>query len=398
MQDTIYWPKIQLAPLKVGATRMKRLAILWFTLLVVSLHGKSPVTKFEEPSSFRYTGMGGAITAVPEGLDILVHNPAGLTQRLFTHRDRFILSFTTQLYFKPQFLFPILQDVSNVDNELGQILLNAKDLITSSGLGATPNLSLGYFGKTWAVGLFATASAFVQGSPFPLGVEGFAMTNLTLPVAYSVRIVEGRRVDISLGGVFHPGIALYKMIDGSDVDAIIADRKDVDDILEGILATPYVSFPVDLGVLMVGHDFLFTGTQFRLGVTLKNMFGDYFVPGQSIEPLPRDLAFNLGVGALFPFSIGKLPIDLVVSAESKAINQLISGSQTFWKSLAFGVELAVADFIRLWGGLSSGYPAVGGKIKLSVFSLGVSWQTMETGPYVGDNPLSIFQVGFSFNF
>lgn len=369
-----------------------------FLLFSVFLYSESPVIKFAEPSSWRYTGMGGAIAAVPEGLDILIHNPAGLTHKLFYPRKGFILNFSTQLYFKPQFLFPILKDISNVENKLGQILLNAKELITSSGFGATPNIAFGYIGSNWGAGLFTTASAFVQGSPFPLGVEGFAMVNLTLPVAYSLRVVEGRKVDISLGATFHPSIALYKMLDGSNVDAIVAGRSSVSDILDGILSTPYVSFPVDLGVMLVGYDLIYAGTQLRLGATLKNLFGDYFVPGQSLEPLARELSFTLGAGALFPFFIGRLPVDIVVSGESKAINQLLSGSQTFLKSLAFGMEVAVAKVLRIWCGLSSGYPTVGGQITLGFFSLGASWQTMESGRYVGDNPLSIFQVGCTFTF
>ena len=379
---------------------MKAIALLPLALaLLLPARGESPVVKFAEPSSLRYTGMGGAVTAVPEGLDVLVHNPAGLSQKLtFSHRDRLILDFSAQLYFRPQFLFPILKDIPSVDNKLGQILLNAKDLIASSGLGATPSISLGYFGRSWAVGLFATTSAFVQGSPFPLGVDGFAMVSLSVPVAYSLPVVEGRLVDISLGAVFHPGVALYKMIDGGDVDTLVAGRSGLDAILEGILSTPYVSFPIDLGALLVAHDILYTGSQLRLAATLKNMFGDYFVPGQSIEPLPRELAFNLGVGAVFPLSMGRIPVDIVVSGESKALNQLVSGSQTFWKSLAFGLEVAVADVIRVWCGLSSGYPALGGRLDLGVLSLGASWQTIEAGRYVGDNPLSIFQVGFSLEF
>ncbi len=377
--------------------KMKVLLLLFF-LSMVFLHSESPVVKFAEPSSWRYTGMGGAVTAVPDGLDTLIHNPAGLTQKLFFREKDFILEFSTQLYFKPQFLFPILSDLSNVENKLGQILLNAKDLITSSGFGATPNISFGYLGKNWGAGLFITASAFVQGSPFPLGVEGFAMANLTLPVAYSLKVVEGRLVDISLGATFHPSVALYKMIDGSNVDAIVAGRSDVTEILDGILSTPYVSFPVDLGTIVAAHDILYTGTQLRLAASLRNLFGDYFVPGQSMEPLPRELSFTLGLGALFPLSIGNIPVDIVISGESKSLNQLLSGSQTFFKSLAFGLEVAMAKIVRIWGGLSSGYPAIGGQLSLGIFSLGVSWQTMESGRYVGDNPLSIFQVGFSFEF
>ena len=378
---------------------MKFKGVLLILLLCMGLlYSENPVIKFAEPSSWRYTGMGGAITAVPEGLDTLIHNPAGLTQQLFYPRKNFILSFSTQLYFKPQFLFPILKDVSKVENKLGQILLNAKDLITSSGLGATPSLSFGYIGRNWGIGLFATASAFVQGSPFPLGVEGFAMVNLTLPVAYSVKMVEGRLVDISLGATFHPSVALYKMLDGSTVDAIVAGRSDVDKILDGVLSTPYVSFPVDLGFLLVGYDLLYSGNQLRLATSLKNLFGDYFVPGQSVAPLPRELSCTVGLGASFPFFIGNLPVDIVVSGESKSLNQLLSGSQTFFKSLAFGLEVAVAKVARIWCGLSSGYPAVGGQLALGICSLGASWQTIESGRYVGDNPLSIFQVGFAFEF
>lgn len=377
--------------------KMKLLLLLFF-LSMVFLHSESPVIKFAEPSSWRYTGMGGAVTAVPDGLDTLIHNPAGLTQKIFFREKDFILEFSTQLYFKPQFLFPILSDLSNVENKLGQILLNAKDLITSSGFGATPNISFGYLGKNWGAGLFITASAFVQGSPFPLGVEGFAMANLTLPVAYSLKAVEGRLVDISLGATFHPSVALYKMIDGSNVDAIVAGRSNVTEILDGILSTPYVSFPVDLGTIVTAHDILYTGTQLRLAASLRNLFGDYFVPGQSMEPLPRELSFTLGLGALFPLSIGNIPVDIVISGESKSLNQLLSDTQTFFKSLAFGLEVAMAKIVRIWGGLSSGYPAIGGQLSLGIFSLGISWQTMESGRYVGDNPLSIFQVGFAFEF
>lgn len=375
-----------------------KVLLLFFFLSMVFLHSESPVVKFAEPSSWRYTGMGGAVTTVPDGLDTLIHNSAGLTQKLFFREKDFILEFSTQLYFKPQFLFPILSDLSNVENKLGQILLNAKDLITSSGFGATPNISFGYLGKNWGAGLFITASAFVQGSPFPLGVEGFAMANLTLPVAYSLKAVEGRLVDISLGATFHPSVALYKMIDGSNVDAIVAGRSNVTEILDGILSTPYVSFPVDLGTIVAAHDILYTGTQLRLAASLRNLFGDYFVPGQSMEPLPRELSFTLGLGALFPLSIGNIPVDIVISGESKSLNQLLSGSQTFFKSLAFGLEVAMAKIVRIWGGLSSGYPAIGGQLSLGIFSLGISWQTMESGRYVGDNPLSIFQVGFAFEF
>ena len=224
------------------------------------------------------------------------------------------------------------------------------------------------------------------------------MVNLTLPVAYSLKIVEGREVDISLGTTFHPSVAFYKMLDGSNVDAVVAGRSSLNDILDGIVSTPYVSFPVDLGMMLVGYDLLYPVTQLRLGTSLKNLFGDYFVPGQSLEPLTRELSFTLGIGALFPLSIGRIPVDIVLSGESKAMNQLLSGSQTILKSLAFGLEVAVANVIRFWAGLSSGYPTIGGQLSLGNFSFGVSWQTMESGRYVGDNPLSIFHVGFSFDF
>jgi hypothetical protein len=224
------------------------------------------------------------------------------------------------------------------------------------------------------------------------------MVNITVPVAYSLKVVEARSLDISLGTTFHPSVALYKMIDGSNVDAIISGDSDIQDILEGILSTPYVSFPFDLGVILSAYDVLYSGNQLRVGAVVKNMYGDYFVPGQSVEPLPRELSFNLGIGIVFPVYIGKLPIDIVLSGESKAINQLISGSQRFFKSLAFGLEVAVANVVRFWAGLSSGYPTMGGELTLGIFSVGVSWQTMESGHCVGDNPLSIFHLGFSFDF
>lgn len=374
------------------------LLILLLSFALIPLWGNETILSFAEPSSLRYTGMGGAITAVPDGLDMLLHNPAAFTEPLPRKRNKFILSIPVQLYFKPQYLLPILKDVGNVDNELGQILLNAKDLITSSGVGATPYLSMGYLGRSWGAGLLFTTSAFLYGKPFPMGVEGYVMGNLTLPVAASLRVVEGRLVNVSVGAGVRPSVALYKMLDGSDVDAIVAGRTDLDDLLDGILTTPYLSIPTDLGAMMVAQDLLYDGSQLRFAATLKNLFGDYFVPGQSVEPLPRELAFSLGMGVVLPIELGRLPLDVVLSAETKALNQLLTGSQTFWKSLDFGLELDIADFVRLWGGLSSGYPAVGGEIDLGFFSLGAAWQTIESGRYAGDNPLSIFHLGISLKF
>jgi hypothetical protein len=60
-----------------------------------------------------------------------------------------------------------------------------------------------------------------------------------------------------------------------------------------------------------------------------------------------------------------------------------------------GSELNIGNAVFLRGGLTSGYPSLGAEIKIFQLGLGFSWQTIEEGLYIGDNPVSVFRVSIN---
>jgi len=101
---------------------------------------------------------------------------------------------------------------------------------------------------------------------------------------------------------------------------------------------------------------------------------------------------NTGSAFILPFKLFGLKCSGILSAEFYGINQIISGSSDFWKSIRTGAELSFGNVIFLRGGFASGYPAFSIELKIFLFSIGCSWQTIEAGRYIGDNPLSIFRL------
>ena len=66
--------------------------------------------------------------------------------------------------------------------------------------------------------------------------------------------------------------------------------------------------------------------------------------------------------------------------------------KSFWKSLRLGAEINVGNVVFLRGGLNSGYPSIGAEVRFLGFGVGFSWETIEKGLYIGDNPLSVLRL------
>ena len=82
----------------------------------------------------------------------------------------------------------------------------------------------------------------------------------------------------------------------------------------------------------------------------------------------------------------------ILSDELYDINQIFTGYSDFWKSLRLGAELNVGNVFCIRGGLTSGYPSIGAEVRILGFGVGFSWETVEKGLYIGDNPLSILRL------
>lgn len=340
----------------------------------------------------RAAGLGGAVTAVPVGIESILYNPAGISAPMPGKTRNWTFMLSADTYFQPKYLFPILAGVSGTGNAAGELLVNAKDLVTTSGVGAAGVLALAYTGSNFGAGLFSSASIFLDGKPFPLGTEGFVQLEFNVPLAFALILHEASAMRLSAGVSVQPGVTIYKELDGSDVDALVGGTQTVRDIVSDALRHPYINIPADAGMILSVQDKPYHGAQIRFAMAAKNLFGDYFVPGENLEPLPRPLSVQVATAALFPFSLLGLDFHALVSAELRGLNNMVSGGISFWDALHVGLELVVGGVVHFQCGLASGYPCIGAQLSLFWFSLGCSWQTVETGRYIGDNPVSIFRV------
>ena len=137
--------------------------------------------QFSPAHTVRAAGLAGSVSSSPEGVESLWYNPAGLAAPLPGRDVRWSVLVNGDGYFQPEYLFPILDGISGSGNAAGTVLLNAKKLIASSGFGGSGVAAVAYTGSNWGAALTASASLFLQGSPFPLGTEGYLLVSVGIP-------------------------------------------------------------------------------------------------------------------------------------------------------------------------------------------------------------------------
>lgn len=373
--------------------------LLLFLTFIFSLHKAKPNDIELFPfQTIRAAGLGGAISCIPIGIESVIYNSAALKLTLPFSKKNWEIIINGNTYFQPKYLKPILEDVFETDNITSRVLINAKDLISKSGVGFNTSFVLGYTNKSFGCGLVSMASFFLQGAPFPLGTKGFGQIQLSIPFANSFIALESNYYKIAMGISLAPTVGIYKELDGKDVDAIAGGTETLDSIIFQAINHPYVSVPMDLGALFVFPNFINSPVELRISTVLDNLFGDYFVPGYNIRPITNSVSLNTGICFFIPYNIFGQSCYSLISAEIKSLNLIMSGNLGFWKALHIGTEFSINNFLQIQVGLSSGYPCVAAEIKVLALGFGILWETIESGKYIGDNPLSIFKVGVSINF
>ena len=280
------------------------------------------------------------------------------------------------------------------ENPVGTILINAKELITSSGVGAALGFGFGFTPQNvnFGVGIHGGLSVFLTGKPFPLGTEGYIKMSVNFPLAYGWKVFSTEKNRLDLGVNFHPEIAVIKGLNGSDVDALTGGSISIGKLVSDAVDNPYYSLPIDCGVIYSILGKPYSGAEIRIGFNAKNLFGNYFGPGDKLVPLEKQIVLNLGTGFYLPFEIFTVKSSCILSAELYDINQIFTGYSDFWKSLRLGAELNVGNVFCIRSGLTSGYPSIGAEVRILGFGVGFSWETVEKGLYIGDNPLSILRL------
>lgn len=347
-------------------------------------------------NTLRVSGMGGAGSSTPIDFEPLLYNPAGLTSKLQNRSKGFTFSLGVDTYFKPQYLIPIIENISS--NMLtSTILFNTKELITSSGAGAAATFALGFtpVKKSFGIGLYGGGTVYISGKPFPLGTQGYINLSITFPLAYSWILSESSKNKLSFGVNLHPEIAIFRTLNGSDVDALAGGTVTVNQLINQVINNPYFSLPLDLGIIYTAYNVPYKNAEMRISSTINNLFGNFFGPGTKNQVVKKEILINFGTALILPFEIFNLDFTGILSAETKGFNQVVEEKISFWKSTRFGAELDIENFLFLRAGLTSGYPAVSAELRVFHFYFGFSWQTIEKGLYIGDNPLSVFRFSLS---
>ena len=345
-------------------------------------------------NTIRVSGMGGTGTVFPANFETLLFNSAGLSGKIQNREEPIFMGISVDSFFRPEYIVPIFSGITKSDNPVGTILINAKELITSSGVGASVGFGFGFMPEktTLGFGVHGGISVFLNGKPFPLGTEGYIKMSVNFPLAYGWNVFSSEKNRLDLGVNFHPEIAVIKGLNGSDIDALSGGTTTVGKLISDAVDNPYYSFPFDFGAI---YSFLgkpYRGAEIRIAFNGKNFLGNYFGPGNKIVPLKKEIILNLGTGLYLPFEIFTVKSSCLLSAEFYDINQIFIGYSDFWKSLRLGAEINVGNVVFLRGGLNSGYPSIGAEVRFLGFGVGFSWETIEKGLYIGDNPLSVLRL------
>lgn len=367
--------------------------------------GENPIIspyKIEKESIYntmRNSSMGGTASVFPMGFEALLYNPGGFSQKLKYEAGALYFGLGFDSYFRPEYLVPMIESIGfqNSSDKEANILINAKELITSSGVGIGTGFGFGFVPekKSFGIGIYGGGTVYLSGKPFPLGTEGFIKFSINFPIGYSFEIIENSKCQFDIGISLTPEIAIIKNLKGSDVDALAGGTATIQEMVSDVVENPYYCVPINIGSIFTFLDKPYENAEIRFSFVGKNLFGNYFSSRNERNIIKKERAYSFGTGLYLPFDIMTIKCSGIFSMEIAGINQIIEGNSDFWKALKLGSELNIGNAVFLRGGLTSGYPSLGAEIKIFQLGLGFSWQTIEEGLYIGDNPVSVFRVSIN---
>ena len=315
----------------------------------------------QEPvfKSNRACSMADAVFSNPIGIDSLLYNPAGLSEKFYSKNEKASINLALDIFVKNS----AIDEVQKSD-----FLQNAKNQISQNGIGAKLPILISFIPQknhviNWAVGFCGGTYLFANGEPFPLGTQGYLHHSFYFPIALSCKFIDYDSISANFGMCFNPKFKTYKIFNAYSKEK----------------AT--FSVPVDLGFILNVKNVFYNNSDVSFCFVTKNLFTE-------------DIFVNIGVASIFPFKIFKIDCAAIISAELHQINYLYMENNVY-KSLRIGGELGFADFVFLRAGLKSGYFSFGIEFKILSCMLGFSWQTSENGTYIGDNPLSVLKFSFT---
>lgn len=332
----------------------------------------------------RTTGMGNANISMARGFETLWINPA-----LFnTNKTEInILCMNQSILGK----YSELSALSSVDGGSSKSLLNSLEpVIIGSGVGSNTGLGISWVGKRVGIGLYECLDVYIQGDPFPAGVEGYIDNTVSLMGGYAYPFEITDDITITAGLALRPSLKWRLEVDGTLIEAALQDDFDAEAYFNEKAGNPAFGVPVDVG----------TRVTFPYGLsaalTFRDIFATYYGKGNAYQYYTH---WNMNAGGAWNPDLKeyKWLIDPTFSVEFSNLNRVIEGDTGLWREFHAGMELVtLRKVLTLYAGLDGGYPALGASLDLFIMDLSIAYGTTEYGRYLGDRPVSNLSVEVSF--
>ncbi len=344
------------------------------------------------PKSPVETGQGGSISSVATGYEALFTNPSGFA----TSKREWVISPATFWINGEPFAYLVSSGLiqapgnydgptTTFDDEAGYADYLERTAEGGGGYGGSSGI--GFVGKGLGLGLISSADLLLSGSPFPAGVAGHFVWDLSVIGGYALVPVKGDFVRWSIGADIRPSIRLYAPLSAKTFLSAVAAMKD-DSVtgaaytaaLNGVELYQGAAVGLDAGTrLSLGgftlslavRDILDTRYSMRrygYGDWLDELKDDRKLPDsgsdaddQYIVPMSSTagIAYHPDLGAFARY------LDPTFHVELENPLELFAGTEDVPDLLHAGAELAMFRFLRLRAGYDRGSLTAGVGLRLA---------------------------------
>lgn len=409
---------------------MRRCAAILALLILIVPIWASPGSVLDAYLPFyqRNMSMGGTGTASSRYSEILYSNPAliGSDNQYFS-----VPSFSLTLYninklIQPGGALDIFLTQNNGEEDLNRAF---NQLINSIGSGSgdvlSAELSFGFISGIMGLSLDGSLDFHSMGSggeSSTIIMEG----NIAFSLGLSLPLTVGENHTFSFGAAVHLVLRGFTVDDitgdiqpGGITASSLIDFYSRDDVWAGLLNQLPVAFgfaiPVDLGFTYDYRDI------FTFGLALKNLNGTYRMQsysavnqlyymltggyiGDTVPGNPRQgdsfqfhsgLSLDAGIALRTPSGGGWDWAGLTLAADLTDLLGFFSEpvtSSTLVTHLRLGAQLSLVNTFHIRAGINSGYLSLGFTFDFQIFTVDLTYATLEYGQEPGDKPLDLFSV------
>jgi hypothetical protein len=353
------------------------------------------------PKTAKSMAMGGVFSSVPTAEFSFFGNPAAFASNDATF---FFPSIDMWGYVRPT--VSNITALANSASDRNSLLSTAFGLMAQNGgTGAGLSAGLGYAGKGFALGFFATSDEAAYGTS-AVSATLDSESELTGIVGLGFPIDLGF-MHLSIGGDFRP----FYRVDCYQADGqTLANLVTAGDPWSSLYAASFFGAAVDLGATLEFGSF-------TVGLSVRDIAPSYNISYSTLSELQNSLASgnlpsssgsantavflpDISAGLSWKPKICNLvePAFYLELKDPVTVFQNYDGIGSALNLVHAGAEVRLLKFIYLRGGINRGWFSAGGGIKLLCFEVNAAVFTEELGALAGDDPRSGFAVEAAIRF